>query len=411
VPPGSVKRSLVFLHVHKTGGSALTGALSNRFAASDCLQLYFGPEPDLAGLERFRYVSGHLSASFLDEFRTPPFVVTFLRDPVERALSSYSYTRSFPLDYRPSVLLYGQGREAHERVDTYRRLARECSIEDLIDRAPEVACEYLGNRQARVLGGSSPEGGDERLEDALEGLERCDFVGLTERLDESVGWLARRLGWCPMDRLPQANISSVRLRRDQVSPEAIDALSELTGIDRELYVHGRRLYERRLREWGDADDPRDRSAQIPDATLTSDLRFEQAIAGGGWLSRERAGDEPWFCWIGDSATAWVDLEARGADSLVVEIPHVMDNSVLGTLRITVDGKTVPHELRESGGAVVASARLRRWRFRRRARVTRVQLQVDRATRPCDVDPDSPDNRELAIAVRRIALVSGDEAPA
>jgi hypothetical protein len=408
VAPGPAKRSLLFLHVPKTGGAALTGVLSNRFAAGDCLQLYFGPEPDLRNLERFRYVSGHLSLSYLDRFQEPPFIVTFLRDPIDRALSSYSYARSLRLESQPPVLLPGRGPEAHERLGEYMRLTRECSIDELVRRAPELAREYLGNRQARVLCGVNPEGVGETLEDALEALDRCDFVGLTERLDESAAWLARRLGWRELGTIPRSNVTSDRVRREQLSAAGMDALLELTSIDRELYRHACPHYERRLADWSTASDPRDPSAAIPDAHPVSDLGFDAAIPGGGWLGRERLDDEPWFCWIGHTLRAWVDLAAApGTDCVVAEIPHVLEPTALETLRITVDGEVVPHRLQEFGGTVVASAPLERRRLRRRGRTARVTLEVDSCTRPCDVDPGSPDARELAIAVRRIGLVKTD----
>jgi hypothetical protein len=389
-------RALLFLHIHKTGGSTLTGALSNRFAARDCLSLYFGPEPDLGDLERFRFISGHLDISFLAGFREPPFVVTFLRDPIERALSSFSYTRSFPPDYQPPVLIHGRGPEAYERYQAYRRLARECSILELIERAPEVAVEYLGNRQARVLGGTSPDGGDERLDRALEGLERCDFVGISERLEESLAWLTRRLGWRDLGPLPRTNVTTARVRREQVASETMEALLELTEIDRQLY----RMALDRRRAGG---DPRVRSARIPDAPAVSDLRFSKAIPGGGWLGRESLGDRPCFSWIGSTRSAWVELAVdRRADSLVVEIPHVLDQQILESLRISVNERPARHQLAGSNGIVIARARLERHHLPRRGTV-RVGLEVERTTRPCDVDPNSPDDRRLSIAVSSIAL--------
>ncbi|HEY6653336.1 MAG TPA: hypothetical protein VI028_04355, partial [Solirubrobacterales bacterium] len=64
---------------------------------------------------------------------------------------------------------------------------------------------------------------------------------------------------------------------------------------------------------------------------------------------------------------------------------------------------VPHELSASDDVIVATARLRRRRLRRRARVTRVTLEVDRTARPSDVHSGSRDDRQLSIAIRRVAL--------
>jgi hypothetical protein len=392
------------MHVSKTAGSTFTGVLSNRFAVGEILELYFASEADLDDLDRYRYVSGHVTAAFLERFRRRPFVFTLLRDPIDRALSSYSFTRAFP-GTNQQVFFPDQGPEAYERYYRYMRLARECSIEELIDTAPDIARERFGNRQARALSGTTKQG-EERLSDAIEGLERCDFVGLTDRLDESATWLARRLGWRDLSPIPVANASAGRLQREGLSPAALDALREWTSVDRELYRFARARFERQISAWSAEDVPRDRAADIPDAPSASDLSFDDPIPGGGWLGRERIEGEPMFCWIGSSNRAWVDLAPDpAADSLRIEIPHAMDARILRTLRISVDGRRVDHHLAESNGTTVAIASLSRLGTLHRSRSTRVSLEVDDHLRPSDVDPSSIDNRQLSIAVRRIALQS------
>jgi hypothetical protein len=389
------RRALLFLHVPKAGGSALAGALGNRFGANECRSIYYTEDPDDEEVVGAGYITGHVSMSILDRFESPPFAVTVLRDPIERALSVYSYFRELD-EPRTS-------RTGLERREAAQRLTKEHSLDEFIEVAPELAEHYLGNWQARMLGGKRLDGTDERLEDALVGLHRCDFVGLAERQDESVDWLTRRLGWTELAPLPLANVTHRRLRRDEISPAAIKALLDLTSVDRELYAEAVRLYERRVAEWTAAAHVEDTAAGIGDARLARDLCFDQPIRGSGWLGRERAGDEPCVCWIGHTATAWVDLaNDPAARSLTVEVRHAIKPEALGTLRMTVDGNLVPHTLTESGGAVVVSAPVELRRGQGGSAV-RVQLAIDHPTRPCDVNPNSNDNRELAIAVRRIAL--------
>lgn len=185
----------------------------------------------------------------------------------------------------------------------------------------------------------------------------------------------------------------------------MDALLELTSVDRELYAEAVRLYETRVAGWESGGEVEDSSADIADAPLTSDLRFEAPIRGAGWLGRERLDDRPYVCWIGHTASARAELaNDRRARSLDVEIQHIVDPALLDTLRITVNGRTVPHRLARLGGGVIASAPLKGW-LRRRRDMLRVELSVDHAARPHDVDPASRDTRDLAIAVRRIVLAS------
>lgn len=405
VAPGAVKTTLLFLHIPKTAGATLTGVLGTRFAERDCQELYVKPAPDLSNLDGFRYVTGHVDIRFLDEFEGNPFVITFLRDPIDRSLSSYSYLRSLDETFTRSLLFPGRGPGALDRLLRCMRLTHECSIDELIAREPAIAAEYFGSRQSRVLGGTDPRGGDERLDLALEGLERCDFVGITERIDESASWLARRLGWRDLAPLPRTNVSSARVSRGELSPQALEALTELTQVDHDLYREAVGRYERRLAEWTRLKDPRDAAARIPDATPMTDLHFGDAIPGGGWVARERVDGGESFSWLGDTRRAWVELvPAADADRLVVEIPHVLDQRILEGLRISLDGKLVEHSLRPADGVIVASAPLPRSRFRRRRRPYRVTIEVADTIRPCDVDPDSVDRRELSIAVRRIGLV-------
>jgi hypothetical protein len=182
----------------------------------------------------------------------------------------------------------------------------------------------------------------------------------------------------------------------------MDALLDLSSVDRELYAQVLQRYERQLTKWSENADPRDPSAEIPDAPAIRDQRFDGQIPGGGWLAREPE-EGPSFCWIGDTRRAWVDLASdQAADSLVVEIAHVLDPEILRSLRISMDGATVRHDLVERDGAVVATAPL--GRAERSGRDTRrVTIEVDRSIRPCDLDPKSIDDRQLAVAVRRVAL--------
>jgi hypothetical protein len=387
--------------VPKAAGSAFAGVLGNRFAAAECLSIYDDDDPADDKLNAARFVFGHVTMSIADRFERRPFTITVLRDPIERALSTYSYFRALNPEDEQRWVQSGGGLERRNEVVP---LCKQHSIDEFIRLAPDLAERYLGNLQARMLCGTRFDSTNESLEDALGGLHRCDFVGLADRLDESARWLAHRLGWTELTPLPRTNVSGSRLRSEQISPRTMDALLELTSVDQDLYAHAVRLYESRLIEWGSHADARDPTAEIGDARAVSDLRFGEQIRGSGWLGREQTEDQPHFCWIGDTATARVDLaDDRAARSVVVEIAHVLDSAILQTLRITVNGGTVPHRLTASEGGVIASAPLRR-RFRRRIPVVSVKLAVDHATRPCDVNPRTSDNRELGIGVQRVALV-------
>jgi hypothetical protein len=291
------------------------------------------------------------------------------------------------------------------------QLARSHSIDEMIERAPELAREHFGNVQTRVLSGCPPDSSDDRLDLAVAALERCDLVGLTERLDESARWLTRRLGWRELGALPHVNVSAARLRQDDLGSGALDALRELTAIDAELYRHAVDRFSRTTAEWGGVADPADPSAGIADASLDSDVSFDGAIAGGGWLGRECVGAGPWFGWIGADRRGWVDLRiTEGADTVVVEIAHAMDASVLRSLSLSVNGRRLSRDVRRADGHIAVSSHVPPEVLASGRGIARVEVSVERTLRPSDVNPGSADQRELSVAVQRVALIPSRRTP-
>jgi hypothetical protein len=69
--------------------------------------------------------------------------------------------------------------------------------------------------------------------------------------------------------------------------------------------------------------------------------------------------------------------------------------------VAIDDRVIPHILSEVNGRVVATIPMKR-RWLRRRPVT-VSVAVDRSGPAQEVDPDSLDRRELAIAVGRMAI--------
>ena len=320
-------RSVLFVHVRKTGGTTLTRALGNRFGADACLSLYDRLPPTDRHLDRYRYVTGHVDVFFRERFRRAPYVITCLRDPIEQALSVYSYYRWFPpTEYE---ILRPQMGPSYEARIAAMRLSRECSLSDFIEREPELAVEHLGNVQTRAFCRSPREGGEEDLGEAQRQLGTCDFIALTERLAQSARLLTCRMGWRDLGVMPRANVTRNRLAHDRLPAGVVEKLRELTALDAQLYRSAVRQHDRQAPR-SELDRGRlGEASSFPDAPVVSDLNFSDPIPGAGWWGHERVVKGRWFSWIGDTGTAWVDLRPPpGATRLVVEIEHVIEEAVL-----------------------------------------------------------------------------------
>jgi Galactose-3-O-sulfotransferase len=190
------------------------------------------PESQRAG---YKFIKGHLYFGFHQFVPGESTYVTFLREPISRVLSFYSYARS-----RPDHYLYRLITE--ERLGLEAFLKREATVE-------------LFNLQTRMIAGdgNNPNGSVDRsmLERAKENLRThfC-FVGLTEEFDASLLLLSRIFGW----RLPlfvKRNVSSKKSLPSAIDAQTAALLHEANALDLELYEFAQELLQSQLRAAGD----------------------------------------------------------------------------------------------------------------------------------------------------------------
>src|SRR6266700_694198 len=182
-------QTVIFLHIPKTGGSTFHKILERNFARNQILTFDGRRHRDeierfakLAEPQRARYrlIKGHLFFGFHRFVPGNSTYVTFLREPVARALSFYSYARSHSDHY-----LYRPLTEEQLGLRTLRELGT----------TPE-----LFNHQTRMIAGdqSNLDRPLDRsaLERAKQNLQAnfC-FVGLTEEFAASLVLLSHTFGW------------------------------------------------------------------------------------------------------------------------------------------------------------------------------------------------------------------------
>ena len=240
-----------FMHVEKTAGTALASALARRFHP---LQIDADPNrsmpphvrsafptPALAGVCERKLVWGHYDLPSLRRLGSQRLVVTMLREPRGRILSLYYYWRSVRLssleDFQNTEV-----RLAHQ-LDLLAFLqSDELSIRNSIDN---VYARRLTGRYAMADGPDAlAADGEGTLRMALRGLDTIAFVGVVERMDES------------LDKLSAALKTTLRVERDndgienasahpalfrpveRAEPTAAIAaeLDRLTSLDRLIYA-------------------------------------------------------------------------------------------------------------------------------------------------------------------------------
>jgi len=198
---------IVFLHIPKTAGSTFQFILENTFGVSACHTNHTKkPVFDQGdfGFARkvfpgLRSIAGHNLIDPLSLSIPDPFYMTFLREPVARVFSNY----------QDSVL-------------SGNRIA----FEECLRRN-----EYLENLHVKMMAG------ERNLDKAKRFLEKCGFVGLTEKFELSLHVL-ERLSPYPLNlsykrrRIAPDNKLKTALENDE---RMIEMVREYNKLDIELY--------------------------------------------------------------------------------------------------------------------------------------------------------------------------------
>jgi hypothetical protein len=235
---------VAFVHIPKTAGGTVTDMFArawSRAAVHDAGNFIKDPERSAmkvtrrpGGWEKWsraggRLVVGHVPYGLLqDHMPADTRYMTFLREPVDRALSHY----------HNHIRLTGTTMDQ-------QRLARGLVLTASLEEAFELRMPELMNLATRFLCGRPSPMGElpaTALDDAKANVAGFAFVGVQERFEESVVLLQRRFG---LGIVPYVNrhVSLDRPAVEAITPEQRALIAEHNRLDSDLYAFAEQLFE------------------------------------------------------------------------------------------------------------------------------------------------------------------------
>lgn len=226
VPPGVKPRQVAFLHIMKTAGTTVHHYLRGSMPGVPVFT-GDGKRYDRVSSERlalYGLVLGHFSWQHVSKMRDP-FLITFLRDPVERVLSFYSHLANLP----PRL---------NDTIDVVT--IRGMTIGEFVRSENPIVAQYVENHQswALALDWRSPRpamSAAALARAASDNLKRMDFVGAAEQTDADIRRLAKRFALPAPETVPRRNLTANRITRDQVTNADLEVLRERNEADFLLY--------------------------------------------------------------------------------------------------------------------------------------------------------------------------------
>ncbi|MBR0716269.1 hypothetical protein [Bradyrhizobium liaoningense] len=395
----TAERPFFFLHIRKTAGVSLRGLLANRFPADRILyQAHSASGPQQPGDALF--ATGHVGFDYAASFPTRPTIFTVLREPMARCISAYDFFQSHsePFFRTLSTELSADEYAARRR---FQERARALGLPRFLAEEETLARYWLANVQTRQLAGSPSSGlhdDDPRLLDAaLTNLARIDLAGILERQADTLRLLGRMMGWGPLGPLPYLN-RTPRSSHPELDPGSLRILRSWNELDLRLYDEASRLLEQKLAALPSGEDAAELATPIEADGFTPD----QPLHGVGWHEREHH-EGHWLCWNSAPAATLSLRAATTPRQFQCLLSHVFNEDTLNRLEITLNGRPLRLCKRVAEGGILIESEIPEGAWANGPGRAALTFRCPVMGSPHDLDPSSPDIRQLGFAIARLQL--------
>lgn len=238
-------RPLIFCHIPKTAGTTFSQILSRMYKREEIYELYGQEgdaqrkvdqlsESDPATRSGLRLVRGHYPVGIHEILPGDWTYVTFMRHPVDRNISLYRHILSTPGHYA-----YDYG------------FTEETTIEEFTEMSDSHA--EMSNGSVWYLSGGLSSKGDpiKAVESAKQNIDSLFLtVGLTERFDESVILIRRKLGWKRFPVFTKKRVSDHDRSTAGLPAGARAALQSLNRAGMEIFTYAQERLDAQILEYG-----------------------------------------------------------------------------------------------------------------------------------------------------------------
>ncbi|MHC4139255.1 MAG: sulfotransferase family 2 domain-containing protein [Planctomycetota bacterium] len=232
-------KCLFFLHIPKTAGRTLNNYLAqiydedSRFISRGVVDLVRFTARKKEEVKDIQLVSGHFPFGYHKPLFTDYNYITLLREPVNRIMSFYYYTKRSPQE-RDYQFINDNDVGIEEYIFSCRTKENDNGM-----------VRKMSGEGTRTAYGKCTE---DMLKRAIENIENhFSVVGLQERFCDTIKLLQRFFDW-PSLPYESQNIAKSRPGKLSLPRKTINIIEEHNVLDMELYEYARKRFMEKMEE-------------------------------------------------------------------------------------------------------------------------------------------------------------------
>lgn len=237
------EKAVIFTHIQKTAGTSVLNELIYPSYRQNEIRRFWGgfgiKKLVLTNTSQYKVFTGHFPYGIHHFIKQDCEYLTFLREPIARAISHYNFIKN------------NEVKEGNE-PNKYQKHHETYSIDKIFDVDPKLnpfKGVLVDNMQTRFLAGYYnyylSKNSSRMLKAAKKNLkENYKVFGLQERYDESIDLIANAFDWKYINKGVRQKKT---MKKDPVDEQTMAIIKENHLLDIELYEYAKELFDLQLK--------------------------------------------------------------------------------------------------------------------------------------------------------------------